>query len=393
MSALAVRSFDTSAVPTVVHGAQSVALVPDLLSRHNSQRVVLVASRSLITGTDLVARLEALLGPRLAGVAPPIRSHTPPADVVSTQRFVTEVRGDALLAVGGSSVSDGAKIAALRLGGGVPAIVVEDGVVTTATQGIDEQPIPLIVAPTTLSAGEYRGSAGMVDEAKGSKIMNEDPRLRPAAVVLDPELTLATPSQLWATTGVKAIDHAAETIWGERSHPIGDALAGDALRRMARSLPRSVADPADLEARMDCMLAAWMSISTMTNTLIHLSHSLEHNMGAYWHLAHGVTSCIALPVVMDYLADESPAKVASVARALDPAAAEQATDLEVAKDGARWLATFIRDLGVPSRLRDVLPDLSGVEDVAQQATLALEYFGYVPPGGEAVVNDLMLRMW
>jgi alcohol dehydrogenase class IV len=131
----------------------------------------------------------------------------------------------------------------------------------------------------------------------------------------------------------------------------------------------------------------------MTNTLIHLSHSLEHNMGAYWHLAHGVTSCIALPVVMGYLADESPTKVASVARALDPAAAQQVTDLEVAKDGARWLATFIRDLGVPSRLRDVLPDLSGVEDVAQQATLALEHFGYVPLGGEAVVKDLIVRMW
>jgi len=313
--------------------------------------------------------------------------------VEATERFAGNVGGDVLLAVGGSSVSDGAKVVALRLGGGTPGVVVEDGVVRNAPEGRNERPIPLIVAPTTLSAGEYNGSAGMVDESRGSKIMNQDPRLRPAAIVLDPELTLSTPAQLWATTGVKAIDHAAETIWGDRSHPVGDALAVESLRMMARSLPRSLAGSGDLDARMDCMLAAWMSISTMTNTLIHLSHSLEHNIGAYWHLPHGVTSCIALPVVMDYLAGEEPAKVAKVARALDDTVGPEVPDLHAAKRGAEWLAAFIADLGVPSRLRDVLPDLSGLDEVAKQATLALDYFGYVPPGGESVVKDLLQRMW
>jgi alcohol dehydrogenase len=376
-----------------VHGAGSIARIPDLLDEQGSRRVVVLSNRSIIDGGDLVSRLETVVGSRLAGVAPPIGAHTPPADVDAIERFVKDADGDALIAIGGSSVSDGAKLIALRSGGGSPAVVVEDGVVTRADVGLGERPIPLIVVPTTLSAGEHRGSAGMVDGRRGVKIMIEDPRLRPAVIVLDPEVTVSTPTQLWATTGLKAVDHAAETIWGTRAHPIGDAIAVDALRRLARSLPRTVQAPDDLEARLDCMLAAWMSILTMTNTLIHLSHPLEHNMGAYWHLDHGVTSCIALPVVMDYLADETPAKVARVARALDTGAAQHGSDLDVAKAGAAWLARFVRELGVPSRLRDVLPNLSGIDDVARQSALALEYFGYVPPGGEGTLKELMTRMW
>jgi alcohol dehydrogenase class IV len=389
----AVRSFDTSAVGVVVHGVGAIGRIPELLDQRGGRRVVLLGSRSVVEDDELVERLRAVLGDRLIGVAPPIGAHTPPADVDAVEQFVRDVGGDALVAVGGSSVSDGAKLVALRAGGGTPAVVVEDGVVTRAEQGMVERPIPLIVVPTTLSAGEHRGSAGMVDGRRGVKVMVEDPRLLPAGIVLDPELVLSTPTQLWVTTGLKAMDHAAETIWGSRSHPVGDAVAADALRRLSRSLPRTLQVPDDLEARLDCMLAAWMSILTMTNTLIHLSHPLEHNMGARWHLDHGVTSCIALPVVMDYLADETPAKVARVARALDPGGSRAGSDLRVAKAGAVWLAGFVRDLGVPSRLRDVLPSLAGIDDVARQSAVTLEYFGYVPAGGETTLKELIVRMW
>jgi alcohol dehydrogenase class IV len=389
----AVRTYDTTSVSTVVHGIGSVNRIPSLLAELAGTRVVVVSTRSLLEAGGIGLRVAEILGDKLAGIAPPIRSRTPTEDVDAVEDFVRQRRGDSIVAVGGSSVSDGAKLAALRLGGGVPALVVIDGATTNAESGRTEKPIPLIVVPTTLSAGEYRGSAGMVRTGDGSKIMNEDGRLRPAAVVLDPELTIDTPAQLWAASGLKAIDHAAETIWGDRSHPFGDALAADALSRLARSLPRTLEHPEDLTSRLDCMLASWMSISTMSNTLIHLSHSLEHNMGSFWHLDHGVTSCIALPVVMDYLATESPAKVARVARALDASIAADMPDTEAAKAGAAWLEQFIAALGVPRRLRDVLADQSGIEQVARQATLALEYFGYVPPGGEATVLALITRMW
>jgi alcohol dehydrogenase class IV len=136
-----------------------------------------------------------------------------------------------------------------------------------------------------------------------------------------------------------------------------------------------------------------MSVATMKNTSLHLSHILEHCMGTYWHLSHGITSCIALPAVMEYLTGETPAKVARVARALRSDAAAASDDEYVARDGAQWLRDWIRQIGLPHRLRDVIPDRSGFDDVAHQAALELSFFGYIPAGGTDTIKMLLDRMW
>jgi alcohol dehydrogenase class IV len=298
-----------------------------------------------------------------------------------------------VLALGGSSVADGAKIAALRLSGATPRIVVTDGSTETAQRGLSEQPVPLIAVPTTLSAGEFTHGAGMVAEGHGGKIMTLDDRMPPWAVIFDPEVTLSTPRELWLSTGVKALDHAAETIWGAQSHPMGDALSAAALTRLTASLAVTAKSPHDLDARLESQMAAWMSVATMKNTSLHLSHILEHCIGTYWHLSHGLTSCVALPAVMDFLAQETPDKVAVVARALGVVADADASDERVARDGATLLHAWIGQLGLPNRLRDVVPDRTGFDEVAEQSVLALSFFGYVPAGGADTIKLLLDRMW
>jgi alcohol dehydrogenase class IV len=371
-----------------------VRQVARLLDERGLRRVLIVSTRSLLEEAGALDDLRDALGDRVAGVAPPIRAHTAVADVAAVVAYGAEAAPDVVVAIGGSSVIDGAKIAALRLVGSDPMTIVEEGMPQHSQAGAGIPPLPLFALPTTLSAGEYRPTAGMVDVTRGTKLLCQDPRLRPSAVILDPALTLHTPAALWASTGVKAIDHAAETIWGTRSHPVGDLLAAEALRRLARALPRTLSDPDDLDARLDCQLASWLSIQTMSNTLIHLSHALEHCMGAYWHISHGVTSCIALPAVMEYLADLEPYKVARVARVLGAAREEGGDgDLADARAGARWLRQFIASLPVPARLSDVVGDFSGAREVARIAARELEFFGYVPPGGESTIMSLLSRMW
>jgi alcohol dehydrogenase len=136
-----------------------------------------------------------------------------------------------------------------------------------------------------------------------------------------------------------------------------------------------------------------MSVATMKNTSLHLSHILEHCMGTYWHLSHGLTSCVALPAVMDFLAQETPVKVAVVARALGVVADADANDERVARDGATSLQAWIGQLGLPNRLRDVVPDRTGFDEVAEQSVLALSFFGYVPAGGADTIKLLLDRMW
>ena len=399
MADLSVREFDGSSVPLVVHGLGATKRIAKLLDERGLRRALIVSTQSLLAGGGALSDLQEALGSRTAGIAPPIRSHTPIADVASVTAYCAEVAPDVLVAIGGSSAIDGAKLVALRLAGADPQTVVEEGAVRPRRPNGHLSPVPLIAVPTTLSAGEHRPSAGMADLDHGTKLLCDDPRLLPSAVVLDPALTQHTPAGLWASSGVKAIDHAAETIWGSQSHPVGDALAAEALRRLSRSLPRTVTEPGDLAARLDCQLAAWLSVHTMTNTRIHLSHALEHCIGAYWHISHGTTSCIALPAVMEYLADLEPGKVARVARALGAVRHREgfpkgeAGDRRDALAGATWLRGFIGQLPVPTRLRDVVEDLSAVPDVARIATRELAFFGYVPPGGESTVEALLSRMW
>jgi alcohol dehydrogenase class IV len=232
----AIRTYDPSSVGRVVHGIGAIAEVVTLLDELGSKRLVVATSNSVIERTGLIERLRQLLGDRLVAVAPPIGPHTPALDVAALERTTVEVGGDSVLALGGSSVADGAKIAALRLGGATPRIVVTDGSTETAQRGLSEQPIPLIAVPTTLSAGEFTHGAGMVAEGHGGKVMALDDRMPPWAVIFDPEVTLSTPRELWLSTGVKALDHAAETIWGAQSHPMGDALSAAALTRLTASL-------------------------------------------------------------------------------------------------------------------------------------------------------------
>src|SRR5436190_804086 len=102
--------------------------------------------------------------------------------------------------------------------------------------------------------------AGYTNEA-GDKAGLRDPRLLAEAVIYDAELTLATPMQLWLSTGIRALDHAVEGFLAPGEHPFNDAMALDAIRRLFDSLPRSKASPEDVDARTENQLAAWFSFT------------------------------------------------------------------------------------------------------------------------------------
>ena len=204
-------------------------------------------------------------------------------------REAREVDADALVAFGGGSPIDAAKIVALEL----------------LADGRPQADMPQIAVSTTLSAGEFTPFAGITDEDTRVKGLRNDPRICPRTVVLDPEVTLPTPRALWAATGAKALDHAIEAIWSVNPQPVSDVLAVEAIRRLHRHLPASLAEPGNLEARGECQIAAWMSIFGITSVGVRLSHILGHQIGARWDVPHGVTSCITIPHCMRFLAPQT----------------------------------------------------------------------------------------
>lgn len=247
----------------------------------STDRAFVLTGRSLYEASDLIRRVEGLLGENHAGTFSGIGQHTPGSAVEQAAAEAEMAAADLLVSVGGGSVIDGTKAVARQLS------------------------YPRQVAvPTTLSAAEWAHRTGVTDEEAGRKGGFADERVVPPVVVLDPEATVSTPEELWLSTGIRALDHAVEGFLYGGPHPITDVTGLKGARRLTELLPRSKKDPEDLEVRGELQIAAWLSYFAPLNTPMGLSHSLGRRIGASYDVPHGITSCITLAPSLEVMREQ-----------------------------------------------------------------------------------------
>ncbi len=295
----------------------------------SKDRAFLVTGRSLYEKTDLIRRVEELLGGKHAGTYAGIGQHTPGGAVEMAAAEAESAAADLLVSVGGGSVVDGTKAMARELG--YPAQV---------------------AVPTTLSAAEWSHRTGVTDEAARKKAGFADPRAVPPVVILDPETTVFTPETLWLSTGIRALDHAVEGFLYGGDHPITDVTGLEGTRRLVEYLPRSRREPEDLEVRLELQLAAWLSYFGPMNTPMGLSHELGRRIGASYEVPHGITSCITLAPSLQVVRERIPK--------------ERWRELSEALGGEppRRVASLVEELGLPGSLREVGVPERDLESIA-----------------------------
>jgi len=149
------------------------------------------------------------------------------------------------------------------------------------------------------------------------KVGMRDPRLLVATVIYDAGLTLATPLQLWLSTGIRALDHAVEGFLADGEHPFSDVMCLEAIRRLFSSLPQAKAAPDDADVRTENQLAAWFSYTLPGPSASGLSHVMGKQIGARHDIPHGVTSCLLLAHVMRYLGGVKPDRMAVLAEVME----------------------------------------------------------------------------
>ena len=322
------------------------------------KRALVLSGRSVAERTDAVRRVNTALGGMSAGVYSGLTQRAPLATAVEAANMALSAGADTLVGIGGSTVSDAARM--------IAALMAED--ITTVAQLRDlgnrhermlspdlaGKPLPLQVSiPTTLSAGEFNAGGGNVlDDKAGHKIRVRHPRLYADLIVLDPDMTIGTPDWLWLSTGVKALDHCIERLYSDGNQPAIDAPVLSAAELLFNNLPRSREGDGDSHARLQCLLAAWLSMIGAPNFAMGLSHALGHVIGVKYSVGHGYTSCVTQPYVMEYNRPVSAHKQALLARSAglenrgmsDEAAAELA---------ARAVDNFIVGMGMPHRIRDL----------------------------------------
>lgn len=330
----------------VVYGRPAAEVVVEEATRAGAARVLIVASRSLINNTPVVADIRDALGSRAAAVFDGCREHTPIETVIGCADKAREVSADLIVSIGGGTVIDTVKAAILCLAENINdkngllenRVTLGDAgrprVPTTAAA-----PVRQVAVPTTLSGAEYSNLAGVTDSGRAVKDAYISPDAVPLSVVLDAEAARYTPGELWLSTGIRSVDHAVESLCSAAPTVLTDATGLHALRLFAAALPGSADDP---DARLDCLLAVWMAAFGIARVPYGASHGIGHQLGAVAGIPHGITSCVMLPSVMRYNLSETAAQQELIAEAMGgPEAA--AADL---------VEAFVARLGLPTRLRD-----------------------------------------
>jgi alcohol dehydrogenase class IV len=334
----------------VIFGRPAAEAVVETADRMAKRRLLIVASKTLSRKTDVVSKIQAALAERCVGVFDECIEHVPRASVLSLAASVRKREPDLIVTVGGGTPIDTVKVTLLTMAAGVTdepgfdamRIRVEaDG--SRMVPSIKDPPVRQIIVPTTLSGAEFSNLGGCTDPVRKVKDLYTGRLIGGQVVILDPAATVYTPSGLWLSTGIRAVDHAVETICSRKPQPFTDATCIHALRLLSKSLPANHANPGDLEGRLDSQLAAWLATTGLGRVDWGASHGIGHQLGAVANVPHGHCSCVMLPSVLRWNLPVNAAQQAIVAQALG------------AKDGdaAMVVAKLVEGLGQPTRLREV----------------------------------------
>jgi alcohol dehydrogenase len=302
---------------------------------------------------------EALCDVRVHEVSADVASHAPIEETEAIAARLAGVPVDAIVVIGGGSVSDTAKAVAILL---TEAGRLEDYCSVFSPPDQLEQPDapsrkpPLLVVPTTLSGAEVTPGGGATNAA-GIKRTFWNPRLAAKVIAFDPDVLRAVPTMVLATTGMNGLAHCAEGLYSRTANPISSAFAVAGASHLASGLRALVAG--DLTDGTQEHLAAGAALGglVISSARVGLHHAICHALGARLGLAHGVANSIMLPHVLRFNRGQTERAQSVLASALGASG----------RDASEAVGQLEAEIGVPRRLRDVDVSKSSLSDVARDA--------------------------
>lgn len=338
-------SFDhTTLAQRVLFGSGSaVTNTTSAVTALGGERVLLVAGGSANALADQVAEKIAVAA-RIRDIV----QHVPAENVAAARTLARDERIDAIVAIGGGSATGLAKAIALEIA------------------------VPIVAVPTTFAGSEATDVWGITDGKL--KTTGTDPRVLPAVVVYDAELSVSLPARFAVSSGINAIAHAVDGFWAPHSDPINRALATESLQVLARSLPAMHANPDDLHARENLLYGAYLAGVAWASSRSGMHHKLCHVLGGTYNLSHADTHAVMLPYVAAFNISFAPDAAERISRAFGGAAETALFD-------------FNATLGAPHSLAE----LGFVEDnINEAAEIALSYMP--PTSPRPVTQDDLERI-
>jgi len=371
--------------PTSVRfGPGRIAELPAVCKEVGMRKPLLVTDPSL---HKLPMIESALAGLRTAGLGDTAYSEIRPnpvgKNVDDGVAYYRRNGCDGVIAFGGGSALDVGKTIALMVGQSRPLWDFEDRddwYTRVNVAGV----APTIAVPTTAGTGSEVGRASVIlDEATHLKKIIFHPKMLPAVVIADPELTVGLPPRITAATGMDALAHCLEAFCAPGFHPMADGIALEGMRLVKEWLPVAVTEGTNLSARAHMLAAASMGATAFQKGLGAI-HSLSHPVGAHYNSHHGETNGVVMPYVLLFNRSAIEDTMTRLARYLDlPAPSFQAV--------LDWVLVLRKQIGIPNTLADLGVKESELDVLVPEAVADPSTGGNPRPAGAAEMREMFVK--
>jgi alcohol dehydrogenase class IV len=348
--------------PTVFVGPGSSLRLCASIGQFGVRRVMIITDAVLVR-LQLVEPIRAALAAQGIEVAIHDAISPDPTFPVleAAHAAVRAHRSDAILAVGGGSVIDAAKVV------GAMAVTGKSPQQLIGMLKVNQPMLPLFAIPTTAGTGsEVTVAAVVTDPVRHEKSAMIDPKLVPAAAALDPVLMRGMPKSITAATGMDALTHAVEAYLNRWPHAETPLHCRGAVRMIFANLPRACTNGDDLEAREAMALASFYAGLAFTKAYVGYVHAFSHKIGGMYGVPHGLANAITLPYVLDFIKDAPLARqrLAELAVVIDAGSAQDGDEVLAQRfiDRVRQLNRMI---GIPEKMAPLLAgDISTIARAA-----------------------------
>ncbi|MCJ9700299.1 MULTISPECIES: iron-containing alcohol dehydrogenase [unclassified Bradyrhizobium] len=334
-------------IDRVVYGKPAAEALNDEAMRLEAKRVFLLVSRTLNTKTDEIEKIRSALGNKHVVTFDGIAQHTTRKQAAEVACQARDAQADLVVAVGGGSAVDLAKIVIMAMEhdirdeAGFDPFVMGPGVPFSPFRA---PKVRQIAVPSTLNGGEYNAGALVTDERTKLKQIFFHPQMSPVAVILDPDLSLHTPMNLWMGSGTRSMDHGIEALCSPAGTPLADEVVLAGIRLLREGMLRTLQHPDDLEARRQSQQGSWLAAFGLQARIpMGASHGIGHVLGGTFDVPHYYCTPVIMPSLLRY----NKAFTEDAQKRL--AAALGSPDME-AGDA---FGSFVKALGLPTRLADV----------------------------------------
>ncbi|HET9694336.1 MAG TPA: iron-containing alcohol dehydrogenase [Steroidobacteraceae bacterium] len=371
--------------PTSIRfGAGRIVELPEHCRTLGIARPLFVTDAGL-AGLPIVARVQQLCRDAGLGIETfsDVQANPVEANVAAGVAAYRKGRHDGVIAFGGGSALDAGKAIALMVGQTRPIWDFEDRedwYTRVDTAGM----APVIAVPTTAGTGSEVGRASVITDVRDhTKKIIFHPKMLPALVLEDPELTVGLPPHVTAAVGMDALSHNLEAYCAPGYHPMAEGIAVEGMRLIKEYLPRAVANGADLEARAHMLVASSMGATAFQKGLGAM-HSLSHPCSANLNTHHGLTNAVVMPYVLEWNRGVLDDKMTRLAAWLGLPDRSFAGVL-------RWVLELRRGIGIPDTLARLGLNEGHARSFAPQAYADPSTGGNPVPMTEQCFEQLYLR--